>query len=118
VLVVDRHALQPVDLLDLIDQELGSASMPWMRRISCGSGLPSIRYSPLRITSPSWTAMCFALGDQELDRVTPIFRGDLDAALVLVVPSELDTAVHLGDDRAILGPGALRTAPPPAADRR
>src|SRR5690606_8840200 len=29
-------------------------------------------------------------------------RGDLDAALVLVVATEFDAAVHLGDDRAVL----------------
>src|SRR5690606_27141242 len=53
-----------------------------------------------------------ALGDQELDRFALIavrvgLRGDLDAALVLVVPAELDPAVHLGDDRAVLRPAGL-----------
>src|SRR5690606_305388 len=49
-----------------------------------------------------------ALGDQELDRIAlhavRIGLGrDLDTALVLVVATEFDAAVHLGDDRAVLG---------------
>ncbi len=78
--------------------------MPWMRRMSCGSGLPSMMYSPLRIVSPSWTAMCLPLGIRNSTASPPSFRGDLDPALVLVVAPELDPAVHFGDDRAILRP--------------
>ncbi len=44
-----------------------------------------------------------ALGDQELDRFATVLRRDLDPALVLVVATEFDAAVHLGDDRAVLG---------------
>ena len=70
--------------------------------MSCGSGLPSMMYSPLRIDVAVVDGDVLALRDQELDRLATVFRGDLDAALVLVVAAELDPAVHLGDDRAVL----------------
>jgi hypothetical protein len=44
VLVVDRHALQAIDFLDLVDQVgSASASTPRIRKMSCGAGLPSSR---------------------------------------------------------------------------
>ena len=47
VLVVDAHALQPVDLLDLVDQVARQLLDPKIRRMSCGTRLPSINRSPL-----------------------------------------------------------------------
>jgi len=102
VLVVDRHALQSVDLLDLIDQEVSE-------RLDALDPQDIVR---VRVAVDDVLALAddvaivdrdvLALRDQELDRLATVFRGDLDAALVLVVPTELDPAVHFRDDRAVL----------------
>ena len=70
--------------------------------MSCGSGLPSMQVLALADDVAVVDGDVLALRDQELDRLAAVFRGDLDAALVLVVAAELDPAVHLGDDRAVL----------------
>ena len=51
--------------------------------------------------------MCLPFGIRNSTASPPSFRGDLDPALVLVVAPELDPAVHLGDDRAVLRPARL-----------
>ena len=81
--------------------------MPWMRRISCGSGIAVDDVLALADHVAVVDGDVLALGDQELDRLAAVLRGDLDPALVLVVAPELDPAVHLGDDRAVLRPAGL-----------
>ena len=54
VLVVDVHALQPIDLLDLVD-EVGRQFLDALDGRGCraAAGLPSTMQSPFSITSPS-----------------------------------------------------------------
>ena len=76
--------------------------------MSCGAGLPSRMYSPFSMGSPScrWNGLPFGIrystGSSAL-----VGRLDDDAALVLVVASEADRAVDLGDDRVVLGTTSL-----------
>ena len=49
----------------------------------------------------------FTLRDQEFDGFAAILRGDLDPALVLVVATKLDPAIHLRDHRTVLRPAGL-----------
>src|SRR5690606_17562800 len=107
VLVVDRHALQSVDLLHFVHQIFG-------QRLDALDAQQVVR---IRVAVDDVVALLdqiavvdgdvLALGDQELDRFALVavgirLRGDLDAALVLVVATEFDATVHLGDDRAVL----------------
>jgi hypothetical protein len=55
VLVVDLHALQPVDVLDLLDQYSANSVTPFRRRMSCGFSSPSEMISPRSTRSPSNT---------------------------------------------------------------
>src|SRR5690606_2917068 len=48
-----------------------------------------------------------ALRDEVLDRIRAVVRDERQAALVLVIPPELDRAGLLGDDRRILRPTRL-----------
>jgi hypothetical protein len=102
VLVVDLHALQPIDFLDFVDEILGQRLDAQTSRMSCGTGLPSIRLSPFLTKSPSWTDH-LALGDQVFDRLAAVSGSIDDAALGLVVLAEFDAAVDLGDDRVSFG---------------
>src|SRR5690606_7851023 len=107
VLVVDRHALQSVDLLHFVHQILG-------QRLDALDAQQVVR---IRVAVDDVVALLdqiavvdgdvLALRDQELDRLSLVaigvqFRGDLDATLVLVVATELNAAIHFGDDGAVL----------------
>ena len=104
MLVVDQHALQTIDLLDFIDEvtsELFHAldGQDVVRRrvavediFTLFNGIAFLKVERL------------ALGDQILDRLaTVLMRLDDDATLVLVVATEPDRAIDLGDDGVILG---------------
>src|SRR6516225_2231243 len=94
VLVVDRNALQAIDVLDLVD-EIGGELLDALdrqdvvrRRIAFDDGVALLDQVVLGL---------FAL----------IGRLDDDATLVLVVAPEADGARGLGDNRRLLGPPRL-----------
>ena len=95
VLVVDAHALEAVDLLDLVDQVLRERLLA-EDRAGCraGSTLPSISGSPARTKSPSCTLMCLPFGIR-YSRGSPISGRDDDLALALRVLAERHDAVDL-----------------------
>ena len=108
VLVVDLHALEFVDLLDLVHQELG-------QRLDAQHPQQVVRH---RVAVDDQVARLHAvaflhhhvpaLGDQVLDRLQVLVgRQDAQPPLVLVVLAELDPALDLGDDRRVLGPPRL-----------
>ena len=103
MLVVDRHALEPVDLLDLVDQIVGQL-------LDALDGQDVVRR---RMTVEQELALLDAiallhgkmpaLGDQILDRLAALVRRDGDAPLVLVVAAKLHRAGDFGDDGVVLG---------------
>ena len=103
MLVVDVHALEPVDLLDFID-EVGGKLLHALdrqnvvrRRIAVDDVIALLDdVSVLKVD-------VLALRDQILDGVaTLLVRDDRDAGLVLVVAAELHRAGDFRDDRVIL----------------
>src|SRR5579862_4297332 len=104
VLVVDLHALETIDVLDLLD-EIGRQLLHALdaqdvvgRRIALDDVVALLDVIALA------HADVLALGDQVLGRLDLVRLGlDDDAALVLVVLAELDEAVGLGEHRALLG---------------
>ena len=104
VLVVDRHALEPVDLLDLVDQVVGqrldaeNAQDVVRRRVAVEqilAALDDVAFLHGEV---------LALGHQVFHRLRILsFRRDGDAALVLVVAPELDPARGLGDHGVVFG---------------
>ena len=120
VLVVDRHALQPVDLLDLVD-EVGGELLDALdrqdvvrRRIAVDDVVALLD----RRRRPADGCACPSGSGTPRGSSSFVGRLDRDAALVLVVLAEPHRAGDFGDDRALPSDGAPRTAPPPAADRR
>ena len=77
VLVVDLHALQPIDLLDLVDEIVGQLLDALNARMSCGTGLPSIRESPFPTIVAFLQIDVLALRDQVLDRLAAFFGGTM-----------------------------------------
>ena len=103
VLVVDRHALQPVDVLDLVD-EVGGQRLDALDRQDVVRRRVALDDVVALLDGVAFLEMeRLALRDQVLDRLGALLaRLDDDAALVLVVAAEADRAVDLGDDRVIL----------------
>jgi len=62
VLVVDLHALQTIDVLDLADEVVRQRRDACSRRMSCGFGSPSAMTSPRSTVSPSNTLSWRHLG--------------------------------------------------------
>src|SRR4029079_2465610 len=104
MLVVDGDALQPVDLLDLVDEVVGQL-------LDALDGQDVVR---CRVTVEQELALLDAvallhgempsLGYELLDRLAAVLvRHDGDAPLVLVVAAKLPRARDLGDDGVILG---------------
>ncbi len=101
VLVVDLHALEPIDLLDLghevLGQRLDAQHLEDVVRVG--------RARDQRVALLDEVAFLdvdhLGLGDQVLDRAT-FFRNDRDLALGLVLADELDPSRDLGDDRVVL----------------
>ena len=119
MLVVDRHALQPVDLLDFVDQVRGELFDALDRQDVVRRRIAVDDVVALLDDVAILKMDVLALRDQVFLRlIVLVGRLDGDAALVLVVLAEPHGAADLGDDRRILRACALRTAPPPAADRR
>src|SRR6185369_13153524 len=103
VLVVDEHALQPVDLLDFVDQ-IGSEFLDALdrqnvvrRRIAFDDEIAL--FDDVAVLQMD----VLALRDQVLARLLGlVHRLDRDAALVLVVAAETDRARDFRDDRRVL----------------
>src|SRR5581483_3139252 len=101
VLVVDANALEPVDLLDLVDQEL-------RERLLAHDGEDVVRVRRAvheRVAGPDVIARVnpdvLALRDQVLALLADL-RGHLDLALPLGVLAEGHDAIDLADDRELL----------------
>src|ERR1700674_1219094 len=108
VLVVDADALQPVDLLDFIDQISGEILDALDRqnvvrcRIAFDDELALLDHVAVLQMD------VLALRDQVLLRLLALVVWlDGDAALVLVVAAEPDGSRDLGDDRRLLRPPRL-----------
>jgi len=82
MLVVDRHALQPVDLLDLIDQEVrqGLDTQDTQDVVGVGIAVDDVLALADRIAVVDGDVL--GLGDQELDRLA-LFGADLMRRLFL-----------------------------------
>src|SRR5215471_8590698 len=108
MLVVDRDALQPIDVLDLVD-EIGGELLDALdrqnvvrRRVALDDGVALLDHVAVLQMD------VLALGDQVLLRLFAfVGRLDHDASLVLVVASETDGARGFGDDRGLLRPARL-----------
>src|SRR6185437_9838430 len=103
VLVVDEHALQPVDLLDLVDQ-IGREFLDALDRqdvVRCRVAFDDeiALFDDIAVLQMD----VLALRDQVLAGLLGlVHRLDRDAALVLVVAAEADRARNLRDDRRVL----------------
>ena len=95
MLVVDLHALQAVDLLDLVHQVLGGSFSPLIFRMSCGLDEPSISGVAGAHAVALVHADVLALGDQVLARLALVRRDD-DLALAAESSPKLHRAVDLG----------------------
>ena len=107
VLVVDRHALQPVDLLDLVD-EVGREFLHALDRqdvVRRGVAVDDVVAELDHVAVLQVDVL--ALRDQVLDRLRSVVRRQREPALVLVVAPEGDRAGLLGDDRRVLRPPRL-----------
>ena len=93
VLVVDGHALQPVDVLDLVD-EIGGQRLDALDRQDVVRRRIALEDVVALLDGVALLQMeRLALGDQVLDRlVTLLRRIDDDPPLVLVVAAEADGA--------------------------
>src|SRR6266851_7502308 len=103
VLVVDQHALQPVDLLDFVDQ-IGGEFLDALDRqdvVRCRVAFDDevALFDDIAVLQVN----VLALRDQVLARLLGlVHRLDRDATLVLVVAAEADRAGDFGDDRRVL----------------
>ena len=103
VLVVDGHALQPVDVLDLVDQIVGELLDALDGQDVVRRGMAVVDEVATLDAIAVLHRQALAARDQVLDRLrVVIVRLDGDALLVLVVLAELDRAGDLGDDRVVL----------------
>src|SRR6478735_3348688 len=103
VLVVDEHALQPVDLLDFVDQ-IGSEFLDALDRQDVVRSRIALDDEIALFDDVAVLQMdVLALRDQVLPGLLGlVHRLDRDAALVLVVAAETDRAGDFGDDRRVL----------------
>src|SRR6185436_595731 len=103
VLVVDGHALQPVDVLDLVDQVVGEFfdALDRQNVVRCGVAVID-EVATLNAVAVLY-GQALAARDEVLDGFgIGIIRLDGDALFVLVVLAELDGARDLRDDRVVL----------------
>src|SRR5215211_3137391 len=108
VLVVDVDALQPVDLLALVDQIGGEILDALDRKDVVRRGVALDDEVALLDDVAILQMDVLALRDQVLLRLLVAVVGlDGDAPLVLVVAAEAHRARYLGDDRGFLGPPCL-----------
>ena len=102
VLVVDLHALEPVDLLDLVQEVL----LHRARALDAQDVVRVDRALGEAVTGPHLVALVDAhvLPDRHLVRPRrALLRRDVHLALAALDVAEADDAVDLGDDRRILG---------------
>ena len=71
VLVVDRHALQAIDLLNFVDQEVGQSLDAQDAQDVVRIRIAVDDVVALRIKSPSWTEMCLPLGIRNSTGIAP-----------------------------------------------
>ena len=94
VLVVNRHTLEAIDLLDLVDEVFASSSTPSTRRISCGTAIAVDQEIAALDEIAFLHRDMLALRNQILDPLRAfLVRHDQHAALGLVVLAELDATV-------------------------
>src|SRR5438552_3260026 len=103
VLVVDQHALQPVDLLDFVDQ-IGSEFLDALDRQNVVRRRIALDDEVAFFDDVAVLQMdVLALRDQVLaGLLVLVHRLDRDAALVLVVAAEADGARDFRDNRRVL----------------
>src|SRR5690606_20103483 len=103
VLVVDEHALEPVDFLDLVD-EVARKLFHALDGQDVVRGRVAVEDILALLDGVAFLQVeRLALRDQVLDGLDALLgRLDDDPALVLVVAAEADRAVDLGNDRVIL----------------
>src|SRR5216684_3098086 len=103
VLVVDQHALQPVDLLDFVDQ-VGREFLDALDRQNVVRRRIAFDDEVAFFDDVAVLQMdVLALRDQVLaSLLVLVHRLDRDAALVLVVAAEADGARNFRDDRRVL----------------
>ncbi len=113
------HALQPVDLLDFVD-EVGSEGFHALDRQDVVRRRVAVEDVVALFDVVAILKMeGLALRDQVLDRLDTVFsRLDHDATLVLVVAAEADRTIDLSDDRRDPSDDGLRTVRQRAADHR
>ena len=103
VLVVDAYALEPIDLLDLVDQVARELLDPENAQDVVRHPVAVDHQIALEDVVALLDAEVLALRDQVLDGLTlTVRRHHEDAALGLVVLAEFDAALALADDREIL----------------
>jgi hypothetical protein len=108
VLVVDLHALEPVDVLHLVDEVVGQRLDPHDPQDVVRRGVAVHDVVALLDEVAFGHRDVLALGHHVLDGLQRLVDGfDRDPALVLVVAPELHVAVDLGDDRVVLGTARL-----------
>src|SRR5579883_273250 len=108
VLVIDRDALQPIDILDLVDEIAGKLLDPFdrqdvvRRRIAFDNEVALLDHVAVLQVD------VLALGDEVLPWLLILIgRLDGDAPLVLVVAAEANRAGDFRDDRGFLRPACL-----------
>src|SRR5712671_1567912 len=103
VLVINAHALQSVDLLDLVDQVARELLDPKDAQDVVRYAVAVQHQVALQDVITLLHADVFALGDQVLDRLAgALVRHHDDAPLGLVILAEFDAAFALADNREIL----------------
>ena len=114
-----RDALEPIDLLDLVDEVAGKLLDALdrqdvvRRRVAFDDEVALLDHVAVLQVD------VLALGDEILPRLLAlVVRLDGDAPLVLVVAAEPHRAGDFRDDRVIPSAAAPRTVPRRAADRR
>src|SRR6185437_3008413 len=103
VLVVDRHALQSIDVLDLVDQIVREFLDAFDRQDVVRRRVAVVDKVATLDAVAILNGEALATWDQILGRLLRfVIRLDVDALLVLVVLTELDGARNLRKDRVIL----------------
>ena len=104
VLVVDLDSLEPVDLLDFVDQVIGQRLDPEHPEDVVRHPIAVHQEVALLDVVALLDSHVLALGQEVLDRLGAGFLGmDDDPPLGLVILAELDAPRGLGDDRVVLG---------------
>ena len=107
MLVVDLHALQTVDVLDLVDQIVGQRlDTQHLQDVMRHRGAVDQRVAPADIIAFLHRDV-LALRDQIFGRLAGLVVLHDDAALGLVVLAEFHAAIDFGDDRVILRPAGF-----------